>query len=138
MSENKIFFCFFNSYLMILNISAAELNRNNMRNSSEWKTANFDSSFRLFLCTLLDLCVSSFRLSARLNKLLVSFNELPITFNELAEIGRNWSKLAEIGRNCPKLPEIGRNWPKLAEIGENCPKLAEIDENCQKLAEIGW
>ena len=69
-----------------------------------------------FLCTLLDLCVSSFRLSARLNKLLVSFNELPITFNELAEIGRNWLKLAEIGRNCPKLAEIGRNWPKLAEI----------------------
>ena len=83
------FFLFFNSYLMILNISAAEFNRNNMRNSSELKTANFGSSFRLFLCTLLDLCVSSFRLSARLNKLLVSFNELPITFNELAEIGRN-------------------------------------------------
>ena len=98
---------------MILNISAAELNRDNMRNSSEWKTANFDSSFRL---------------SARLNKLLVSFNELPVTFNELAEIGRNWLRLAK----------IARNWQKLAEIIENCPKFAEINENCEKLAEIGW
>ena len=78
-----------------------------MRNSiksSEWKTANFDSSFRL---------------SARLNKLLVSFNELPVTFNELAEIGRNWLRLAK----------IARNWQKLAEIIENCPKFAEINEN---------
>ena len=31
----RFFSVFFNSYLMILNISAAELNRNNMRNSSE-------------------------------------------------------------------------------------------------------
>ena len=56
------------------------------------------------------------------NSVLVSFNELPITFNELVEIGRNW----------PKLTKIGRNWLKLAEVGENCQKFADFDENCLK------
>ena len=87
--------------------------RNSIKNS-EWKTANFDGSFRL---------------SARLNKLLVSFNELPVTFNELAEIGRNWLRLAEIARHWPKLAEIGE---KLGTIGNEFGTVTSRKRRC------GW